>query len=153
MSLRLEYFYREKKYNEIDKLAKVLTNPISYTTFVKGDYSYPKFMDYLTHYLENSNSQTIAQLLKPISIKEIQIGDVFFQKETIKNHAAIVMDLAQDKNGNKIFILAQSYYPSQDIHILSNPSNDLISPWYIAKEGTLLTPEWRFLSSDLMRFK
>ena len=153
MSLRLEYFYREKKYNEIDKLAKVLANPITYTTFVKGDYSYPKFMDYLTHYLENSNSQTIAQLLKPISIKEIQVGDVFFQKETIKNHAAIVMDLAQDKNGNKIFILAQSYYPSQDIHILSNPSNDLISPWYIAKKGTLLTPEWRFLSSDLMRFK
>jgi hypothetical protein len=46
-------------------------------------------MDYLTHYLENSNSQTIAQLLKPISIKEIQIGDVFFQKETIKNHAEL----------------------------------------------------------------
>lgn len=153
MSLRLEYFYREKKYNELDKLAKASSLPITYTKFVKGDNSYAKFMEYLEYYLGNINSQIIANLMKPTSIKDLQIGDVFFQKGTIKNHAVIVMDLAQDKMGNKIFILAQSYYPSQDIHILSNPSNDLISPWYIAKEGTLLTPEWRFLSSDLMRFK
>lgn len=153
MSLRLEYFFRSKKYNEIDKLSKISTKPIPYTDYVKGDYSHTKYMQYLIYYLENTNSNTIAELLKPISIKEIQIGDVFFQKGNIKSHAVMVIDLAKDKNGNNIFILAQSYYPSQDIHILSNPSNDLISPWYIAKEGILLTPEWRFLSSDLMRFK
>ena len=153
MSLRLEYFYRSKKYNEMDKLAKISTNPIPYTKYVKGDNSYSKYIDYLQYYLENTNSITISELLKPIQFKDLQIGDVFFQKGSIKNHAVIVMDLAQDEMGNKIYILAQGYYPSQDIQILTNPSNDLISPWYIAKEGVILTPEWRFVSSDLMRFK
>ncbi|WP_413533464.1 DUF4846 domain-containing protein [Empedobacter brevis] len=153
IGLRLEYFYQEKKYNEMNKMAKVSTKPIPFTDYVKGDYSYSKYMEYLEYYLENTSSNTISELLKPISIKDIQIGDLFFQKGNIKNHAVMVMDLAKDKKGNKIFLLAQSYYPSQDIHILTNPSNDLISPWYVSKEGTLLTPEWRFLSSDLMRFK
>ena len=31
MSLRLEYFFRSKKYNEIDKLSKISTKPIPYT--------------------------------------------------------------------------------------------------------------------------
>ncbi|QES92978.1 hypothetical protein F0358_09775 [Empedobacter brevis] len=153
ISLRLEYFYREKKYSELDKLAKISTKPTPYTKFVKGDYSYSKYIEYLQYYLENTNSHTITELLKAIPLKELQIGDVFFQKGSIKSHAVIVMDLAQDEMGNKIYILAQSYYPSQNIQILTNPSNDLISPWYIAKDGVLLTPEWRFLSSDLMRFK
>ncbi|WP_448220494.1 DUF4846 domain-containing protein [Empedobacter brevis] len=134
-------------------MAKISTKPTPYTKFVKGDYSYSKYIEYLQYYLENTNSHTITELLKAIPLKELQIGDVFFQKGSIKSHAVIVMDLAQDEMGNKIYILAQSYYPSQNIQILTNPSNDLISPWYIAKEGVLLTPEWRFLSSDLMRFK
>lgn len=153
ISLRLEYFYRSKKYNEIDKLAKISTVPIPYTKYVKGDYSYSKYFEYLQYYLENINSNTISELLKPIIFKDLQVGDVFFQKGSIKCHAAIVMDLAEDELGNKLYILAQGYYPSQDLHIITNPSNDLISPWYISKEGVLLTPEWRFSSSDLMRFK
>lgn len=153
ISLRLEYFYRAKKYNEIDKLALISSKPLPYTKFVKGDYSYPKYIAYLEYYLENTSSTTISELLKPIQFKDLQVGDVFFQKGSIKNHAVIVMDLAQDETGNKIYILAQGYYPSQDIQIITNPSNDFISPWYVEKEGVILTPEWRFLSSDLMRFK
>lgn len=153
MSLRLEYFYRSKKYLEMDKLAKVSTQPIPYSKYVNGDYSYSKYIEYLQYYLENTNSNTMSELMKPINVKDLQIGDVFLQKGSIKNHAVIVMDLAEDNLGNKLFILAQSYYPSQDLQIITNPSNDLISPWYMAKEGVLLTPEWRFLTSDLMRFK
>lgn len=153
MSLRLEYFYRSKKYLEMDKLAKVSTQPIPYSKYVNGDHSYSKYIEYLQYYLENTNSNTMSELMKPINIKDLQIGDVFLQKGSIKNHAVIVMDLAEDNLGNKLFILAQSYYPSQDLQIITNPSNDLISPWYMVKEGVLLTPEWRFLTSDLMRFK
>ncbi|MFV0176321.1 DUF4846 domain-containing protein [Empedobacter falsenii] len=153
MSLRLEYFYRSKKYLEMDKLAKVSTQPIPYSKYVDVDHSYSKYIEYLQYYLENTNSNTMSELMKPINVKDLQIGDVFLQKGSIKNHAVIVMDLAEDNLGNKLFILAQSYYPSQDLQIITNPSNDLISPWYMAKEGVLLTPEWRFLTSDLMRFK
>ena len=110
-------------------------------------------MEYLTYFLENTTPNTIKDFLKSISMKDIQVGDVLFQKGSTKSHAVIVMDMATDNKGDKIIILAQSYYPSQDIQIVANPSNDFISPWYQAAEGVILTPEWRFLSSDLMRFK
>ncbi len=153
LRLRAEYLFRTKNYEKLDALANIKSNPITFTKFVNGDYSYDQFFKYITYYLENSSPQTINDFLTPISLKDIQIGDVFFQKGNIKSHGVIVVDIAQDGIGNKLFILAQSYYPSQDIQIITNPSNDFLSPWYQAKEGILLTPEWRFFSSDLMRFK
>lgn len=153
ISLRAEYFFQAKKYDKLDALAKIPTNPIPYTKYINGDYSYKKFKEYLTYYLENSNPSTIKYLLEPIPFKDLQIGDVLFQKGATKSHAVIVMDTSTDNKGNKLYILAQTYYPSQDIQIITNPSNDYISPWYEAAEGIILTPEWRFLSSDLMRFK
>lgn len=151
--LRLEYFYQNKKYNEMDKMANIETKPTPYTKYAKGDLSKATFDSYLIYYLENTTSNTIKQLLKPILFENIEIGDVFFQTGNIRNHAVIIIDMANEANGNKIFILAQGYYPSQDIQILVNPSNDNISPWYEAKTGILFTPEWRFSTSDVMRFK
>ncbi len=153
LSLRAEYFYQTKRYEQLDEMSKIETQPLAYTTFVNGDFSVKKFHEYLIYYLENSTPNTIRELMKPIPLKEIQLGDVFFQYGNTKSHAVILLDFAQDHHGNKLFILAQGYYPSQDIHILTNPSNDYISPWYEVKSGVLLTPEWRFHTSDLMRFK
>ena len=47
-----------------------------------------------------------------------------------RGHAVVVMDVAINKAGNKIFLLAQSYMPAEDIHVLNNPSNKDISSWY-----------------------
>ncbi|MBN2610182.1 MAG: hypothetical protein JXB00_01355, partial [Bacteroidales bacterium] len=55
---------------------------------------------------------------------------------------------------NKVFLLAQSYMPAQDIQILKNPNDKSISPWYsLDFEGDLITPEWTFKKTDLKRFK
>jgi len=43
--------------------------------------------------------------------------------------------------------------PAQDIHILKNPGNPELSPWYIVGKGErLITPEWIFEWKDLRRF-
>ena len=50
-------------------------------------------------------------------------------------------------------MLLQGYMPAQDIHILKNPENGLISPWYkVSKEEDLITPEWYFKYSNLAAF-
>jgi len=66
----------------------------------------------------------------------------------------IVVDLAEcGDTGERLFLLAQSYMPAQDIHILKNPGNKQISPWYSDDYGnTLVTPEWTFDRDDLMSF-
>jgi hypothetical protein len=41
----------------------------------------------------------------------------------------IVVDVAVNKEGKKVFMLAQSYLPAQDIHIVKDPGNEILSPW------------------------
>lgn len=86
------------------------------------------------------------------AVNNILPGDVFIQGGS-PGHAVIVMDVAVNKTGRKIFLLAQSYMPAQDIHILKNPASGQ-SPWYeAAGQGELLTPEWTFNRGDLKRFR
>lgn len=74
----------------------------------------------------------------------IHAGDVFI-KGGSPGHAVMVMDVARDIQGRYIFMLSQSYMPAQDIHILRNPTDPAMSPWYSLKEtGDLSTPEWDF---------
>ncbi len=50
-------------------------------------------------------------------------------------------------------MIAQSYMPAQDIHILKNLENDSINPWYMLEStNKLYTPEWTFEWKDLKRF-
>lgn len=66
------------------------------------------------------------------------------------------MDVDLLKLGKKVFLLAQSYMPAQHTHVLVNPNNRGLSPWYelsATDEGYLTTPEWTFQKKDLKRFK
>ena len=68
-------------------------------------------------------------------------------------HAVIVLDVAADSQGNRIYLLAQSYMPAQQIHILRNPSDAALSPWYRIVPGReLRTPEWVFAPAVVRRW-
>ncbi len=67
-------------------------------------------------------------------------------------HAVIVVDVAQNRAGERVFLLAQSYMPAQDIHILN--SADDVNPWSPRAIGRRSkTPEWTFSHGDLKRFR
>jgi hypothetical protein len=90
-------------------------------------------------------------------LEEMQIGDVFLKGAT-PGHCAIVVDMTENQaTGEKLFMLAQSYMPAQDIHILKNPQNKGWSPWYSLNFGNLgeklETPEWEFTANQLVRFE
>ena len=54
----------------------------------------------------------------------------------------------------RVFCIAQSYMPAQNIHVLKNLNNEKMSPWYSLKEGeTLKTPEWDFPPNSLYSFE
>lgn len=60
-------------------------------------------------------------------------------------HAIIVVDAAQNTAGEQVFLLAQSYMPAQEIHVLKNPNDPNLSPWFKLNDGDeLVTPEWTF---------
>ena len=61
--------------------------------------------------------------------------------------------MSKGSEGRKIFMLAQSYMPAQEMHVLINPREPGLGSWYRAPaNGSLETPEWSFPPGSLRRF-
>ncbi|HSQ34547.1 MAG TPA: DUF4846 domain-containing protein [Candidatus Binatia bacterium] len=168
--LRAEYLFRQKQFGRIHFF---LTNGfrMDYDEWRKGkrlvvhgnrthweqrrgpNDSEADFWNYLEVVFSYAGTLSLAKELKPAGLADMQIGDVFIQGGS-PGHAVIVIDLAVDpQSGEKRFVLAQSYMPAQEIHVLRNPGDPGNSPWYGAGRGEdVRTPEWVFRSSDLKRF-
>lgn len=166
-----EYLYKQKAY---DKIHFNFTNGfrVDYTKWAEGyrisvkgnqvswykaketDYSYKTFRAYLDIVFAYAGTLSLSKELKSIPMASMRIGDVFIQGGS-PGHAVIVVDMAENPaTGQKLYLLAQSYMPAQDIQILKNPGDSSLSPWYLLKsEGNVITPEWGFTSFDLKRFK
>jgi hypothetical protein len=133
---------------------KVNGNKVQWVKKADQDSSYRNFRRYLTTVYIYAGTYSLSKELKPRgNSHEMQIGDVFIEGG-FPGHAVIVVDMAENKeNGEKVFLLAQSFMPAQDIHVLKNPNNAGLSPWYALDFGrTLRTPEWRFKDKDVRYF-
>ena len=171
MRLRAEYLYAKKAYEQIafhavsGELMRFIDWANGSRNLLKNkglpqklnanaDVSHPNFLKYMNFVFAYASTLSLEKELTPIpKNSDIQVGDVFI-KGGAPGHAIIVMDVAWNKtNGQKIFLLAQSYMPAQDIHILKNPNARNLSPWYSADFGFILqTPEWDFDNKELRRF-
>ncbi|MCZ8021729.1 MAG: DUF4846 domain-containing protein [Cyclobacteriaceae bacterium] len=170
MHVRARYLYEQKRKNEIQF---TFTNGFvaSYAKWMEGNriivngnnVQWKKttspadneqiFWKYLKTVFTYAGTLSLSKELKPKEITNLQIGDVWIQGGS-PGHAVIVVDMVQRKtDGKKLFLLAQSYMPAQEIHILKNPLVSNLSPWYESDfPQTLQTPEWTFKKDDLKGF-
>lgn len=132
---------------------KVNGNNVSWTKTAQSSDDYKSFRKYMTQVFSYAGTLSLEKELNSVSIEDMEIGDVFIQGGS-PGHAVIVVDMAKHKTTNeKLFLLAQSYMPAQDIHVLKNLENSDWSPWYSSNFGEILqTPEWTFKATDLKRF-
>jgi hypothetical protein len=168
MRLRAEYLYSCRRYGDIHfNFANGFR--ADYTRWMAGDRvvvegsrsywvkrsgqsnTYADLRRYLNVVFAYANTVSLAREMRPVKTSEMAIGDVFIDQ----GHSVIVVDMAVDSTGDKrLFMMAQSYMPAQDIQILRNPVNESLSPWYELDFGeTLRTPEWTFTNRDLRRFE
>jgi len=169
MRLRAEYLFKQQLFEEIHfnftngfnaryskwrkgKRIHVKGNTVTWTNRgVVGD-SRKSFDKYLTMVFSYAGTLSLAKEMKKISIDKMQIGDIFIQGGS-PGHAVIIVDMASNKAGETLFLLAQSYMPAQEIHVLKNFNNQNTAPWYLAENlETLQTPEWNFTKDNLKRF-
>jgi hypothetical protein len=116
----------------------------------------PFTADHLHQYLQRvfgiCGSASLSKQLHAISLNAIKAGDVLI-RGGFPGHAVIVMDVAENKKGEKVYLLAQSYMPAQDIHVLVNPANQDLSPWYKVSDDEMIeTPEYIFQKEELKRW-
>jgi hypothetical protein len=166
MRLRGEYLYTQKRFKEIsfnfnsgfvcDYLhwmdgyrVKIKGNNAAWEKTSEPSNNYQSFRKYMDVVFDYAGTLALSKTLKSKALADIQIGDVFI-KGGAPGHAEIVVDLAEDSAGHKVFLLAQSYMPAQDIQILKNYYSDS-SPWYFVSEikDVIATPEWNFSMDQL----
>ncbi len=167
MRLRAEYLYKQNRLNEIS-FKNFKNEAMSYEKYRKGyrmtategfkklkgqDDSKEGFRKYLDMVFIYANTFTLEREMKRQELRKVQTGDVFIMSNPRSvGHAVIVMDVAENPTTkDKVFLLAQSYMPAQDIHILKNPKGGC---WYSLKEinDELITPEWTFQRNSLHSF-
>ena len=166
MRLRAEFLYEQKKFDQIHfnfsngfvasyrkwrygNRIQVNGNTVIWVPTQKTSTTYLSFQEYLTWVYMYAGTLSLSKELPKANLENIQIGDIFI-KGGSPGHAVIVVDMAQNEQGEKLIMLAQSYMPAQNIHILKNPNDTNLSPWYSLKNlETLITPEWTFTKSQL----
>jgi len=171
MRLRAEYFYSTGNYDAIHfkftsghnaayskwregYRPRVRGSRVRWVKSAKRDTSYSSFRRYLNIVFSYAGSYSLSKELHAVDdIVKMKIGNIFIQGG-FPGHAVIVADMAVEKSsGKKIFLLLQSYMPAQEVHVLKNPNDSNLSPWYKLDFGnTLHTPEWVFKKNDLKRF-
>ncbi len=171
MRVKAEYHYSKKDYQHIhfnytsgDRVAFddwrrgkkpiVKGSNVSFSSINSStDNSYPNFKKYMNAIFNYAGTASLSKEMTSIPTKNMQIGDVFIQGG-FPGHAVLVVDMAvHPATSKKIFMIAQSYMPAQDMHILKNLQNPSLSPWYDLDFGEVLhSPEWRFTKKDLKRF-
>jgi len=147
MRLRAQYLLDQKRYNEI-----------SFADNNKRSYAFSSFPgisweQYLEKVYSFCGTLSLEKQLKKVNdFNKMEPGDVLI-KGGSPGHAVVIVDMVINQQGKRLYLLAQSYMPAQDIHVLKNPMDVDLNPWYELNDKTLInTPEWVFQTQHLRRW-
>ncbi|WP_243401357.1 DUF4846 domain-containing protein [Leptospira harrisiae] len=169
MKLRAEYFYSLKQYEKIKfKISNGME--VNFSRFSKGERlqvignksKWKKgnfkqgtgrdvFEEYLRFIYTYAGTISLKSELKKKQIGEIKPGDVWIEAGS-PGHVVLIVDQLTGKGGQTLILLAQSYMPSQEMHILKSESN--YTPWFeVPKNNSFRTPEWEFPTKEIYGFE
>lgn len=115
------------------------------------DDSYKNFQKYLRMVFAYSSTISMKKESKKIKLSELRTGDIFLQSGS-PGHVVMVVDVCENAEGRKAFLLGQGYMPAQEFQLLKNPAHEE-DPWYYVDEVAypLETPEYKFEKGSLRR--
>lgn len=145
--LRAEYLFKTKKFGEIkfhftsgDLLtwddykngtrAFVNGNSVQFKKTENFDDSYANFRKYLDLIFTYAGTISLNKETQPVlKTKDLKTGDLLITAGS-PGHIVFIAGVSENKKGEKLFLLAEGFTPAQSIHLLKNPFNPKISPWY-----------------------
>ncbi|MGI4866027.1 MAG: DUF4846 domain-containing protein [Janthinobacterium lividum] len=111
---------------------------------------------YLLPVFGYAGTLSLSRELLRTPLAEVRPGDVFIHGGR-PGHAVLVADVAENpRTGQRYLLLAQSYMPAQNIHILRNVAHPALGAWFAVPgpgEPLVETPEWTFAREELGRFE
>ena len=169
--IRSEYLWEQDRQNEIGfnftsghycswtqyaegYRPKINGSKVSFHKTASANASKENFYDYLNLIYMYSGTQSLfAELPQINDVNAIEVGDMLIYPGS-PGHVIMVVDQAENESGEKLFIFAQGNTPAQSVHILKNPNDLGLSPWYEIELGAYLEiPAYYFNEVKFMRFK
>lgn len=126
-------------------------NDVAWSKSADYDDSYECFVKYLKIVFSYAGTISLETEAEQITPGEIEVGDVFLHGGS-PGHVVMIVDVCEDHEGNKAFLLAQGYMPAQEFHVLKNEQHE-DDPWYNTDEleYPFQTPEYTFDEGELKR--
>ena len=142
-----------KKYAEGYR-PKIKGNKVSFHKTASANSSKNNFYNYLNLIYMYAGTQSLyTELPKISSINKVEVGDMLIYPGS-PGHVIMVVDKATASDGKNLFIFAQGNTPAQSVHVLKNPSDTSISPWFMIEIGQYLEiPTYYFNQVKFIRFK
>jgi hypothetical protein len=162
MRLRAEHLFAQERYADI---RFNFTNGFTaeFARWAKGDrirvtgnrcdwklkegvqgFTHANLLAYLQQVFTYAGTLSLGKELKDADALPLEPDDVFIHGGS-PGHAMIVVDVARHADGRTAFLLAQSYMPAQEIHVVRNADAPELGAWFMLNEGPeLRTPEWTF---------
>lgn len=168
LRLYAEYLYRTKQYDRMkfhltngfelsfDKWKQgmrvfVNGNKTSWTAAAQDSEGQESFESYLRFLFSYAGTLSMEKECSPSLLTDVQPGDVFLYFGS-PGHVVMVLDVCENGDGERAFLLGQGYMPAQQFHVLKNPAHEA-DPWYYTSEVAypFQTPEYTFGEGSLMR--
>lgn len=145
--LRAEYLFQLKKSDEIKfhftsgdlmtwndyktgTRAFVKGNSVQFKRTENFDDSYKNFRKYLDLIFTYAGTISLNKETKPIlKTNDLKTGDILITAGS-PGHIVFISGVAENQHGHRLFLLSEGFTPAQSIHLLKNPFDDKISPWY-----------------------
>jgi len=112
------------------------------------------FRRYLDQIFDYAGTLSLSRELQTVPLAGVQPGDVLLRGGS-PGHAVLVLDVAEHTTtGQKFMLLAQSYMPAQQVHVLRNHPRLGLGAWCAVNpaQPEVRTPEWTFAATELRRF-
>lgn len=154
MRLWAEYLLKKGEFSKIK-----FKNVNGETLAFKGR-TRKEFESFMKRVFETASTYSMEKYMRPVKASDVQIGDVLVyaaRPGRKLGHAVIVVDMAENMFGNKVFLVAESNTPARDKHVMRNFLNPAYSPWFTlnqkaAKDDYVMLLPFRFYGDNIRRF-
>jgi len=145
--LRAEYLFKAKKFDEIKfhftsgdlvswndykngTRAFVNGNSVNFRKTAEFDDSYQNFRQYLDLIFNYAGTISLNKETNPATKNsDLKTGDILITAGS-PGHIVFISGVCKNKYGKRLYLLSEGFTPAQSIHLLSNPFDKNISPWY-----------------------
>ena len=126
-------------------------NAVSWNKSASFDDSYECFVKFMKIVFTYAGTLSMDKEAEKIELSDMEVGDVFLYGAS-PGHVVMIVDVCENENGKKAFLLGQGYMPAQEFHLLKN-NKHAEDPWYYEDEVEypFITPEYTFHEGTLKR--